>query len=164
MRSDRTIVVVWLVLVLAAAAYEALVGLDVIEFKNTSAQGAPGASGLLVVAIAAVGLGGVVLFAGGLIPPLMQRLAEVREVALMPVAAAMLLLYHHLSYDPSYAPALERFSNGDAAPTAAVIAAGVVDLVAAGLLLSHRLRAGLLLGGVALVATAVLTLFAGGGH
>ena len=162
MRSDRTIVVVWLVLVLVAAAYEAVVGLDLVTFTHNPTEGAPGATGLLVVAIGAVGLGGLVLFVAGLGEATTRRLTAVREVALAPVAAAMLLLYHHLSYDPTYAPSLERFSNGNVAPTAAVIVVCVVDVVAAGLLVARRDRPGLLIGGVGLMVTAVLTLFAGG--
>lgn len=163
MRSDRTIVVVGLLLVLAAAAYEALVGLDVAEIGDPI-DGAPGASGLLLVAIGAVGLGGLVMFACGLVPAATDRLTAVRELALVPVAAAMLLLYHHLAYDEAYAPGLERFSNGDAAPTALVVAVGVVNLVAAGLLVAQRRRSGLLVGGAGLMASAVLTLFTVGGH
>ena len=116
MRSDRTIVVVGLLLVLAAAAYEALVGLDIAEVGDP-VDGAPGAAGLLLVAIAAVGLGGLVMFACGLVPAATERLTAVRELALVPVAAAMLLLYHHL-LRRGLRPALDRFSNRDAAPTA----------------------------------------------
>jgi hypothetical protein len=163
MRSDRTIVVVGLLLVLAAAAYEALVGLDVADVGDP-VDGAPGAAGLLLVAIAAVGLGGLVMFACGLVPAATERLTAVREIVLVPVAAAMLLLYHHLSYDAAYAPALDRFSNRDAAPTALVVAVGVVDLVAAGLLVAQRRRSGLLVGGAGLMASAALTLFTVGGH
>ncbi len=163
MRSDRTIVVVGLLLVLAAAAYEALVGLDVADVGDP-VDGAPGAAGLLLVAIAAVGLGGAVMFVCGLIPAATERLTAVRELALVPVAAAMLLLYHHLAYDAAYAPDLDRFSNGDAAPTALVIAVGVIDLAAAALLTAQRRRWGLLVGGVGLMASAALTLLTVGGH
>lgn len=163
MRSDRTIVVVGLLLVVAAAAYEALVGLDVADVGDPI-DGAPGAAGLLLVAIGAVGLGGLVMLACGLSGAATERLTAVRELALVPAAAAMLLLYHHLSYDPAYAPALERFSAGDAAPTALVVAVGVVDLVAAGLLVAGRGRSGLLVGGAGMVASAALTLLTVGGH
>ena len=162
MRSDRSIVIVWLVLVLVAAAYEAVVGQNIIDVGRRSADGAPGAAGLLLVAIGAVGLGGLVLLIAGFTAPLAERLGAVGEVALMPVAAAMLLLYHHLSFDPDYAPGLDRFSNGSAAPTAVVVAVCVIDLVAAGLLVARRLRAGLLLGGAGLVVSAVLTLLTSG--
>lgn len=162
MRSDRTIVVVWLVLVLVAAAYEAIVGLDLVEFSNNPTEGAPGATGLLVVAIGAVGLGGLLFFVAGLNAAATRRLTQVREVALVPVAAAMLLLYHHISDDPTYAPSLERFSHSGAAPTAAVIVTCLVDVVAAGLLVARRDRIGLLVGGAGLMVTAALTFFAGG--
>lgn len=162
MRSDRAIVIVWLVLVLLAAAYEAVVGQNIIDIGRTSPDGAPGAAGLLLVAIGAVGLGGLVLLVAGFAAPLAERLGAVGEVALMPVAAAMLLLYHHLSYDPDYAPGLDRFSNGSAAPTALVVAVCVIDLVAAGLLVARRLRAGLLVGGVGLVVSAAFTLLTSG--
>ena len=163
MRSDRTIVVVGLVLVVVAAAYEALVALDVLD-AGDRVDGAPGAAGLMLVAIAAVGLGGVVMFACGLVPRATARLTAVRELALAPVAAAMLLLYHNLSYEPTFAPALERYSGSDAAPIGLVIAVGVVDIAAAGLLAAQRHRPGLLLGGAGLMASAALTLLAGGGR
>jgi hypothetical protein len=163
MRSDRTIAVVGLLVILAAAAYEALVGLDIAQVGDP-VDGAPGAAGLLLVAIGAAGLGGLVMFVCGLFPAATERLTAVRELALVPVAAAMLLLYHHLSNDPTYAPALERFTAGDAAPTALVVAVGAADLVAAGLLVAGRRRPGLLVGGVGLMASAALTLFTVGGH
>ncbi len=88
MRSDRTIVVVALLVILAAAAYEALVGLDIAQVGDP-VDGAPGAAGLLLVAIGAVGLGGLVMFACGLFPAATERLTAVRELALVPVAGGL---------------------------------------------------------------------------
>ena len=87
-----------------------------------------------------------------------------RTLKALALAAAMLLLYHNLSYEPTFAPALERYSGSDAAPIGLVIAVGVVDIAAAALLAAQRHRSGLLLGGAGLMASAALTLLAGGGR
>ena len=92
---------------LAAAAWELAVAAKVVHFGRDSGQGAPG-EGI------AVGFGLVALLAAMAISfvAILRGRQLKRAYALLPLAAAAFVTARYYSFDPYYAPARRRFSDG----------------------------------------------------
>ncbi len=155
-------VLLWasLAVVLAAAAREGAVALDLIGVGRLPGEEAPGeplrGTALLVIlmgglVVAGLGLGGWV--------------RRTPALGLVPLAGFSLLLSHYYSYDPYYAPSLRRFSDGAFLPLSAVVPAGVLAAAVAALLsFATTVRGGAIAAGVLLPGVCILTLFSGIGH
>ena len=92
---------------LAAAAWELAVAAKVVHFGRAPGQGAPG-EGI------AVGFGLVALLAAMAISfvAILRGRQLKRAYALLPLAAAAFVTARYYSFDPYYAPARRRFSDG----------------------------------------------------
>jgi hypothetical protein len=86
---------------LAAATFEAAIALGWIAIGGASGVGAAHAGTARLVGLAAA-LAGVILLCA----------APVRVAAAIPLAACALMLARYNSFDPYYAPALRRMSDG----------------------------------------------------
>ncbi len=156
----RGIAVVILAPILAGAAYEAAIATGIIGLGSAPGEGARG-GGLLTFAIFALLGAGVLFVAAAIARPLRDGLAASFVIAI-DVAAFVLALARWLSYDSYYAPTLRRLSDGWISGEVLLLLAGIV--AAAVIVTVLRLRAGLLVSTVAVLACALLTVIAGAGH
>jgi hypothetical protein len=102
-------VITWLVVVvlLAAAAYEAAVALEWISLGSEPGDDAPGQAVVTLAAFVALAAGMGIGAVGAL------RRGRVRgwPAMLIPVAAAAYLVVHYYAFDSYYLPTLRRFSD-----------------------------------------------------
>ena len=110
---------------LAAAAYEAAVAL---EWISMGRQPGDDATGQAVVTIAAF----LALLTGIVATLVSRRILRPWPVALLPLAAASYLLAHYYAFDSYYLPSLRRFSDSGSVSSAwvygVVVAAVLVAL------------------------------------
>jgi hypothetical protein len=62
------------------------------------------------------------------------RMRCMLELALIPLAAAALLVAHYVNYDPYDAPIQRRYSEGSIVPTSGVVTVGCLATIVAGAL------------------------------
>jgi hypothetical protein len=149
-----------LVLLVVASAQQALVALGVIDLGRTSGTDAP-FSGILLVALLALLVAGIVLLvaAGTRAGPQLE--ASPATILLIP-AAALLAIVHLYSYDTYYLPTLRRIADYRSNGEWIAIVAGASLLFA----LAARFtgRAGLRMVGVGAWLAAFAIVLEGGGH
>ena len=136
----------------AATVYEALVALEVIHLGSVSGDGAPGEG---------------VVFAGAMLAMLagaaLAVMSQVPGARLLAPSGAAFLLAHFYTFDPYYLPGLRRMSDqGLVAPW--LVYCVIVLALVAGVLAQRRGPAGRLPTVAALLASALLSLFASAGH
>ena len=114
-----------MLVLLAAAAYEAAVAL---EWISMGRQPGDDATGQAVVTIAAF----LALLTGIVATLVSRRILRPWPVALLPLAAASYLLAHYYAFDSYYLPSLRRFSDSGSVSSAwvygVVVAAVLVAL------------------------------------
>jgi hypothetical protein len=108
---------------LAAAAYEAAVALEWISMGTVSGQDAPGQALATIAAFLA-------LLTGIVATLVSRRILHRWPAALVPVAAAVYMVAHYYAFDPYYLPTLRRFCDGGAVPAAWLYGVVVAALVA----------------------------------
>jgi hypothetical protein len=110
---------------LAAAAYEAAVALEWISMGSVPGQDAPGQAGVTIAAFLA-------LLTGIVATLVSRRILRPWPAALVPLAAAGYLLAHYHAFDSYYLPSLRRFSDSGSVSSAwvygVVVAAVLVAL------------------------------------
>jgi hypothetical protein len=140
----------------AAAAYEAAVALEWISMGSQSGDEATGQG---VVSIAAL----VALLTGIVATVVSRRILRRWPATLVPVAAAGYVVAHYYAFDSYYLPSLRRFSDGGAVPSAwvyGVVVAAVVVAVA----IRRRPSTAPVLTPLVLLVCAVTVLAEGTGH
>ena len=114
-----------MLVLLAAAAYEAAVAL---EWISMGRQPGDDATGQAVVTIAAF----LALLTGIVATLVSRRILRPRPAALVPLAATSYLLAHYYAFDSYYLPSLRRFSDSGSVSSAwvygVVVAAVLVAL------------------------------------
>ncbi|MEO8289645.1 MAG: hypothetical protein ABI649_01455 [Gaiellaceae bacterium] len=133
--------------------YEALVALRVIDLGSLPGEGPPGEGIVLSLALLAM-LAGVVLAGFGRPASFIELLAP---------AAAAFLVARFLTFDPYYAPALRRMSDGGLVSPLLVVALVILALTVAVLTRTWP-RAGLLLTVPVILACALTALAVAVGH
>lgn len=151
-------VLVVLIILLAAALYEAMVALRVVKLGSLPGEGPPG--GELMGFAAAAGLLAAFLLSALLVG--VGRAAPALSALLAPAAAAFLLAYFY-TFDSYYLPTLIRHSERDFIPPIVVFALVALSL-AAGLAALKWRRAGLALSVPLILACALTAFFTGVGH
>ena len=139
--------------VAAGTAYEAAVAVGVIGLGAEPGEGPAHESIFVTAAIAAL-LFGAVLVLGYVAQPVRAP----RLVVLLPLAGAAFAVARFYAFDPYFAPALRRASEGGLVPASWIVALVLLSALAAFVTVT-RLRIGLLLTAAALLASA-LTSFA----
>jgi hypothetical protein len=140
----------------AAAAYEAAVALEWISMGSQSGEEA---SGQAVVTIAAL----LALLTGIVATVVSRRILHRWPAALVPVAAGAYVAAHYYAFDSYYLPAHRRFSDGGAVPSAwfyGVVVAAVIVAVA----IRRRPSVAPMLTPLVLLVCAVTALAEGTGH
>jgi len=113
---------------LAAAAYEAAVALEWISMGSLSGQEAPGQAAVTIAAFLA-------LLTGIVATLVSRRILHRWPAALVPVAAAVYMLAHYYAFDSYYLPTLRRFSD-----SGSVSSAWVFGVVVAAVLVALAIR------------------------
>jgi hypothetical protein len=108
---------------LAAAAYEAAVAF---EWISMGSQPGDAAAGQAPVSMAAF----LALLTGIVATLISRRILRRWPAALVPVAAAAYMVAHYYAFDPYYLPTLRRFSDGGVVAAAWVYGVAVASLVA----------------------------------
>lgn len=145
-----------MLVLLAAAAYEAAVALEWISMGSVPGQEAPGQA---VVTIAAF----VALLVGIVATLVSRRILHRWPAALVPVAAAAYVVAHYYAFDSYYLPGLRRFSDGGAVPAAWLYGVVVAALVVA-VAIRRRPSTDPILTPLVLLVCAVTVLAEGTGH
>ena len=96
-----------MVVLFAAAAYEAAVALEWISLGSEPGEDAPGQAVVTIAAFLALGVGMGV----GVAAALGRRAVRRWPALLIPVAAAIYLIAHYYAFDSYYLPTLRRFSD-----------------------------------------------------
>jgi hypothetical protein len=141
---------------LAAAAYEAAVALEWISMGRLSGQEAPGQAEVTIAAF-------VALFTGIVATLVSRRILHPWPATLVPVAAAAYMVAHYYAFDSYYLPTLRRFCDGGVVPAAwlyGVVAAALVAAVA----IRRRPSTAPVLTPLVLLVCAVTVLAQGTGH
>lgn len=145
---------------LAATGREGAAAIDLIGPGNRPGGGASEGP-LFATALLAVVAAGFVLAGLGL----GDRLRYTPELALIPVAAAALMLAHYFGYDAYYGLDLRRYSDHGFVPMSAVVGATAIAICAALLLVTRTTyRGGAILAGFVLPGVAFLTILSQTGH
>jgi len=113
---------------LAAAAYEAAVALEWISMGSLSGQEAPGQAAVTIAAFLA-------LLTGIVATLVSRRILHRWPAALVPVAAAVYMLAHYYAFASYYLPTLRRFSD-----SGSVSSAWVFGVVVAAVLVALAIR------------------------
>lgn len=145
-----------MLVLLAAAAYEAAVALEWISMGSLPGQEAPGQAPVTIAAF-------VALLSGIVATLVSRRILHRWPAALVPVAATAYMLAHYYAFDSYYLPTLRRFCDGGAVPAAwlyGVAAAGLVVAVA----IRRRPSTAPALTPLVLLVCAVTVLAQGTGH
>jgi hypothetical protein len=108
---------------LAAAAYEAAVAF---EWISMGSQPGDAAAGQAPVSMAAF----LALLTGIVATLISRRILRRWPAALVPVAAAAYMVAHYYAFDPYYLPTLRRLSDGGVVAAAWVYGVAVASLVA----------------------------------
>jgi hypothetical protein len=111
---------------LAAAAYEAAVALEWISMGSVSGQEAPGQAVVTITAFVALLVGIVATLVS-------RRILHRWPAALVPVAAAAYMFAHYYAFDSYYLPSLSRFSDSGSVSSLwvyGVVAAAVIVALA----------------------------------
>jgi hypothetical protein len=151
MRRSLVVPVVVAVLV-ASTAYEALAAANVLEPGSQSGYGPVGWTEAEVAALVALVSGAIALGAR-----IRSRLAP-----LLPLAGAAFVVARFYSFDPYYAPALRRMSDGGLVAPGLIYALIAVAIVVAALM--TRWPAAAPAGALLLVVSAVVALAEDAGH
>jgi hypothetical protein len=141
---------------LAAAAYEAAVALEWISMGSHPGDNATGQAPVSIAAFLA-------LLTGIVATLVSRRILRRWPAALVPVAAATYMVAHYYAFDPYYLPTLRRFSDGGVVPAAwlyGVVAAALVATVA----IRRRPSTAPVLTPLVLLVCAVTVLALGTGH
>jgi hypothetical protein len=157
--STRGVTWVVVVVLFAAAAYEAAIALEWISLGSEPGGDAPGQAVVTIFAFLALVAGMGVGVAGAL------RRGPARRwpAMLIPVATAAYLLSHYYAFDPYYLPDLRRFSEDG--NIAAKWVYGVVGCsVGVGALIALVPRVGLVLLPFALLVCGIFVIGEGIGH
>ena len=117
-----------MLVLLAAAAYEAAVALEWISMGSLSGQEAPGQAAVTIAAFLA-------LLTGIVATLVSRRILHRWPAALVPVAAAVYMLAHYYAFDSYYLPTLRRFSD-----SGSVSSAWVFGVVVAAVLVALAIR------------------------
>ena len=117
-----------MLVLLAAAAYEAAVALEWISMGSLSGQEAPGQAAVTIAAFLA-------LLTGIVATLVSRRILHRWPAALVPVAAAVYMLAHYYAFDSYYLPTLRRFSDAGS-----VSSAWVFGVVVAAVLVARAIR------------------------
>jgi hypothetical protein len=141
---------------LAAAAYEAAVAL---EWISMGRQPGDDATGQAVVTIAAF----LALLTGIVATLASRRILRRWPAALVPVAAAVYMVAHYYAFDPYYLPTLRRFCDGGVVPAGWLYGVAVAALVA-GVGIRRRPSTAPVLTPLVLLLCAVTVLALGKGH
>ena len=96
-----------MVVLFAAAAYEAAIAFEWIPLGSEPGDDAPGQAVVTVAAFLALGVG----MAVGVAVALGRGAVRRRPAFLIPVAAATYLIAHYYAFDSYYLPTLRRFSD-----------------------------------------------------
>jgi hypothetical protein len=136
----------------AAAVYELAVAVRWIEISRLSGEGPPHEDTMMVVSLATA-VGGAILIV----------VSPVRAAAAIPVAACALMLARYYSFDPYYAPALRRMSDGGVVAPLWVYAVTAVTIACAAALVL-RPRDAAVPAAFAVLACAATVFFAAAGH
>jgi hypothetical protein len=146
----------WVVigLLAAAAAYELALALGAGSIGPEPGDDVAGSGVVHVLALLAM-LAAVVLGIGSSMHPW-------RGAALLTPTAAAFLVSFYITYDPYFAPALRRYSEGNVA--GAWIAGVAIAAIAVGVLTWLRPRRGASLTSVMVLVVFVTTVLAGDGH
>jgi hypothetical protein len=108
----------------AAAAYEAAVALEWISMGSQSGDEATGQAAVTIAALLA-------LFTGIVATVASRRILHRWPAALVPFAAATYVIAHYYAFDSYYLPSLRRFSDGGAVPSAWLYGVVVAAAIAA---------------------------------
>ncbi|HEV7564935.1 MAG TPA: hypothetical protein VGO31_03130 [Microbacteriaceae bacterium] len=153
MVGPRSALALLLAIVIAVgAAYEVAVAARWIEVGKLTSEGAPHEDTFMVVSLAAAVAGAILIVA-----------SPVRAAAAILLAACTLMLARYYSFDPYYAPALRRMSDGGVvAPLWIYTVTGITIACAASLVL--RPRAAAVPAAFAVLTCAATVFFAAAGH
>jgi hypothetical protein len=149
----RTAVALLLAIVIAAAAgYELAVAAGWISIGRLSGEGPPHEDTVMLVSLAASVAGAIMVVA-----------SPVRAAAAIPLAACALMIARYYSFDPYYAPALRRMSDGGLIAPGWIYGVTVLT-IACSLSLVLRTRTAAVPAGFAVVTCAATVFFAAAGH
>lgn len=136
----------------AAAVYELAIAVGWIEIGRLPRDGPPHEDAFMVVSLTAAIAGAILIVA-----------SPVRAAAAIPLAACALLLARYYSFDPYYAPALRRMSDGGV--VAPLWVYGVTAFtIACSASLVLRPRAAAVPAAFAVLVCAATVFFAAAGH
>lgn len=140
----------------AAAAYEAAIALEWISMGSQPGDEATGQAAVTIAAMLAI-LTGIVATV------VSRRILRRWPAALVPIAAAAYMAVHYYAFDSYYLPGRRRFSDGGMVPSAwlygVVVAAVVVAFV-----IRRRPSTAPILTPLVLLVSAVTVLAEGTGH
>lgn len=152
------------VVILAAAAYEAAFALQIIQLPAGAQSGeAPRFETHIVeVATIAIWVGAIACLAASVWPRLTRQVAQIRAVWVLPAACAALVIARLFTFDPYYAPNLHRAGSEGLELWWVVFGVVVTGLVQR--LGSRRLRAALLTTAATLIYAAASVIIIRGFH
>jgi hypothetical protein len=148
----------WAVVIVlfAAAAYEAAIALEWISMGSLSGQEAPGQAAVTIAAMLA-------LLTGIVATVVSRRILHRWPAALIPVAGATYMVAHYYAFDSYYLPTLRRFCDGGAVPAAWVYGIALAAVVVA-FAIRRRPSTAPILTPLVLLVCAVTVLAQGTGH
>ena len=145
-----------MLVLLAAAAYEAAIALEWISMGRQPGDDATGQAPVTIAAFLA-------LLTGIVATLVSRRILRPWPAALVPAAAAAYMVAHYYAFDPYYLPALRRFCDGGAVPAAWLYGVVVAALVAT-FAIRRRPSTAPVLTPLVLLVCAVTVLAQGTGH
>jgi hypothetical protein len=140
----------------AAAAYEAAIALEWISMGSLSGQEAPGQAEVTIAAFLA-------LLTGIVATVVSRRILRRWPATLVPIAAAAYMVAHYYAFDSYYLPSLRRFSDGGAVPSIWLYGVVLAAVVAA-FAIRRRPSTAPVLTPLVLLVCAVTVLVEGTGH
>jgi hypothetical protein len=140
----------------AAAAYEAAIALEWISMGSQSGDEATGQAAVTIAVLLA-------LLTGIVATVVSRRILHRWPAAVVPVAAAAYVVAHHYAFDSYYLPSLRRFSDGGAVPSICLYGVVVAAVVIA-FAIRRRPSTAPVLTPLVLLVCAVTVLVEGTGH
>jgi hypothetical protein len=140
----------------AAAAYEAAIALEWISMGSLSGQEAPGQAEVTIAAFLA-------LLTGIVATVVSRRILRRWPATLVPIAAAAYMVAHYYAFDSYYLPSRRRFSDGGAVPSIWLYGVVLAAVVAA-FAIRRRPSTAPVLTPLVLLVCAVTVLVEGTGH